>query len=146
MTTSASLIVAGSVVALILFPGTAFSSSTFCWSRRYLNRPEMPGKSFSQRQSDIPEADNADCFIEKVLWNHGTKHLLVKCCFYHSMGQGKNISGTVLFNSKDRQGVVPGRDGLPCHILPGQQGMTLVCTGEHKNPPATGIETGTMHR
>jgi hypothetical protein len=62
------------------------------------------------------------------------------------MGQGKNISGTVLFNSKDRQGVVPGRDGLPCHILPGQQGMTLVCTGEHKNPPATGIETGTMHR
>jgi hypothetical protein len=26
-------------------------------------------------QADIPEADNADRFIEKFLWNHGTKHL-----------------------------------------------------------------------
>jgi hypothetical protein len=67
MTTSASLIFAGSVVASMVFPGTAFSSSTFCWSRRYLNRPDMPGKCFSQRQADIPEADDTDHFIETFL-------------------------------------------------------------------------------
>jgi len=63
---------------------------------------------------------------------------------FHGAGQ-KHI-GNSLFSGWGIPGVVPGRDGLPCHILPGQQGMTLVCTGEHKNPPATGIETGTMHR
>ena len=40
ITNSAPLIFTGSAVTSISFVDTAISSSTFFWSRRYLNRPE----------------------------------------------------------------------------------------------------------
>ena len=64
MTKSASLIRDGSVVASILLPGVAFSSSTFLPVAAVPDGTDMFGEVLRQGQSDIPEADDTDGFVQ----------------------------------------------------------------------------------